>query len=50
MDALQAGGAGNWVKPKKNWLEPTSPDDVLNYSKKLQMYNHHSWTQYLYSF
>ena len=43
MDALMAGGAGNLVKPRKNWYYPTSPGDLKNYAQDLQIYNHTSW-------
>ena len=50
MQALQAGGASNNLKPKRNWVEPTSPEDVLDYALQLELYNHHPWVHYLYRF
>jgi len=43
MQALGAGGAGNFVPLPKNWVLPTSPNDVLQYTRNLQLYNHISW-------
>jgi RHS repeat-associated protein len=41
MGALNAGGAGNFVRQPHNLIAPTSPSDVLKYAQQLQLYN--SW-------
>jgi hypothetical protein len=42
MEALMAGGAGKLAKPRKNWYFPTSPGDLRDYARDLQIYNHTS--------